>query len=42
METEIDSKQEFNFETIHFGNEDSSDLGIVCIVIICIVKEFCR
>ena len=39
MKTEVDSKEEFNFKSIHFGDKYSSNLGIVRIIVISIVKE---
>lgn len=40
MQTEINSKQEVNFKTIHFGHQHSANFSIICIVVICIVKKF--
>ena len=39
MKTKVNSKEEFNFEPIHFGNEYSSNLCIVRVIVVCIVKE---
>ena len=40
MEAKINAKEELHLKTIHFGNQYSSDLGIVGIVVVSVVKEF--
>jgi len=39
MEAEINPKEEFHLEAVHFGHQNSSDLGIVGVVVVGIVKE---
>jgi hypothetical protein len=39
VEAKVNSKEEFNFKSIHFGNENSSNLRIVSVIVVGIVKE---
>ena len=38
-ETEIDAKEKFYLERIQLGNEDTPNLGVVGVVVVCIIKE---
>jgi hypothetical protein len=40
MKAKIDAKKKFDFQAIHFRNEDSSHLGVVGVVVVRIIEEF--
>lgn len=41
MQTEIDSKEKFNFQSVHFGDKYPTNFRIICVVIVRIVKKLC-
>lgn len=39
VQSKVDTEKKINLQAVHFGNQNSSDLGVVRIVVIRIVKE---
>ena len=39
VQTKVDPKEEINFESIHLRDENTSNLGVVCVVIVGIVEK---
>ena len=40
VQTEVNTKEELHFEAIHFTDENTPNFGVVCVVVVGIVKEF--
>jgi len=41
MQRKVDSEKEIDFQSVHLGHQDSPNLGVVCIVVVSIIKELC-
>ena len=39
VKTEVNPEKKLNFQTIHFGNKDSTNFGIISVVVVRIVEE---
>lgn len=42
MKTEMDPEKEIHLEAVHLRHQDSANLGVVCVVIVRIVKKLGR
>jgi len=39
MQTKVDSEQKVHLQTVHFRYQNTTNLGVVSVVVVCIVKE---